>query len=299
MYKSNSQNTRNWGSCSNAEYNNILDCQNSKFIWTESGSWNQPAPNCTICPSTRNNQNANAIDDSEHPHYTWKIPTDLHADGAKCVIRIRYNITTKDFGGDSWNVFSNSNGANSKVKQNPVSDFVGFGTNVSGPIRLNINTAQTGRTFEDRSHTFQIRKRPSGLTCGIRTGNDCNIVNLNVRGRRGNIQQTYPAVEYDFVPPDLTVGRNDFLHIQWTGADSNDQGNDGNGRTGTDRSNLVIIPGLGANIPTNINPIFPTNTEPLHFTNDNAAIIKLAFLNQTECDIETNDANNNNNCKVI
>ena len=298
MYQSNSQNVRNWGSCSNITYNNILSCQQNKYVWTESGSWNQPAPNCTICEATRNNQNGNAIGSSEHPNYTWKIPTGVHADGAKCVIRIRYNITTKDFGDDSWNVFSNSNGANSKVKNNPAADFVGLGLNVSGPIRLNVNTAQFGRTFEDRTHVFQIRNRPQGLTCGIRRGDDCNIVNVNVRGRRGNINNVYPAVEYDFVPPDLNVARNDYLHIQWTGADSNDQNNAGNGRAGTDRSNLVIIPGLGANYPTNINPLVRTSDAPLHFTNDNALIARMAFLNQTGCNDDTNNANDDDNCKV-
>lgn len=228
----------------------------------------------------------------------WQIPQGIHADGAKCVLRIRYNITTYDFGSDSWNVFSAANGANSPVKTNPASDFVGLGANVTGPLRLNINTAQFGRTFQDRSHVFQIRKRPSSLPCGLRTNDACNIYNLNVRGRRGNIQQTYPAVEYDFVPPNLQVSRNDYLHIQWTGSDANDQNNAGNGRTGTDRNNIVIIPSVGKNYPTSLNPLLQTNSTPIHFSNDNDKIALMAYLNQTGCDYYTTDTNNNNNCKV-
>ena len=33
---------------------------------------------------------------------------------------------------------------------------VGLGHNVSGPLRLAINTQQTGRVFEDRTHKFKV-----------------------------------------------------------------------------------------------------------------------------------------------
>ena len=113
--------------------------------------------------------------------------------------------------------------------------------------------AQFNRVFEDRSHVFRIKPWPSAtVQYGISA-----IHNFNVRGRRGNIVQVYPAVEYDFVSSGLEgsstlVAQFDHLHIQWCGSDANPQGNAGNGRQATDRHNLVQMESRDQNKPMDI-----------------------------------------------
>jgi len=66
-----------------------------------------------------------------------------------------------------------------------------------------------------------------------------------VRGKRGNIVQTYPGVEYDFSPNQLWINQMDWVHFQWIGSNTNPGNNAGQGTAGTDRSNVVVLNKLG------------------------------------------------------
>jgi hypothetical protein len=101
-------------------------------------------------------------------------------------------------------------------------------------LQMNINTNQFGRTFQDRSHRFAVR--PASDECRGTT-----IHNLQVRGKRGNIVQTFPGMEYDFVPDRLDIQSGECVHIQWTGSNTNPNNNAGQGKQGTDRSNMVLL----------------------------------------------------------
>ena len=157
-----------------------------------------------------------------------------------------------------------------------------------------VNTAQYGRVFEDRSFTFNILKRPTEL-------NEKNIYNLNVQGKRGNIAQVRNCIEYDFVPNRLNVTTDDYIHFQWTGSDYNPHNNAGEGRAGTDRSNIVELKDLKDSYPTDFLDSF--------FTNDDVKR-SLSSLNQPIHDREMcfsyvelmehrNDENNINNCALL
>jgi hypothetical protein len=213
-------------------------------------------------------------------NYTWELPYFPSEKRKRCVFRLRYNISTDDY--DPFGTFSDSNQEKtngvvtqrSPIEQNPLVD-VGFDGRQL--LQLAINTAQTGRTFQDRSHAFWLvsRKDTDGGDC---TGNaaacnfdpipnDVTVYNVFVRGKRGNIVQTFPAVEYDFVPQNLEVTPDDFIAMQWAGSNTHNNGNPagdgqagdaGEGRGGTDRNNICEVKDASTNfcVPFEENTLF-------------------------------------------
>jgi len=231
---------------------------------------------------------------------------------------MRYNISTAD---TPWNLDSSSNGNQDPDKSTgPNSDpyvqaFEPFddasssiiGSNIMGAynLSLNVNTNQYGRTFQDRSYVFFIRPRGSKMPApGANPHSSGTIWNLNIRGKRGNIVDTFPAVEYDFVPQILSLTKGDQIHIQWTGSDYNrnenpnaaeggpeDPANPGNHRA--DRSNMIQIQ---KNDPKMNFPADHDMTKGSFFNGNEAR--RMAFLNQnpqTDCDNWATLLSNNNN----
>jgi hypothetical protein len=278
-FKKHSQNVEGKFECKGTPTeNNEAECVAAGGQWSYTSPWNIDAPECMGNSFSRDNHLGNGRT-GYTASYSWIIPTlskigssYLSADGtANCVLRIRYNISSSDYAG--WNEVDNNgemidasyNNAKSPVQQDP---YVGYGKDGSGyewQLRLALNTDQYCRTFEDRSHTFFISKRPAEITTTHR------IFNLNVRGKRGNIVEAYPAVEYDFTPGDLQISIGDYIHFQWTGCDTNPN-YAGEGTQGTDRSNIVELKDRKKNYPNSF-------SEQKLFGSEDTAF-RFAHLNQ-------------------
>jgi plastocyanin len=167
----------------------------------------------------------------------------------RVVTRMRYNMTTMDYA--PYTTDSDCNQNNNQQNQSPVQQnpTVDVGVEMQG-LRLALNTAQTGRTFQDRSHVMRVMRKPTGEPGTAAMQAAPKILNVNVQGKRGNIVQTFPAVEYDFWPKIAEVNVGDCIAFQWTGSNTHNNGNPagdgqagdaGEGRGGSDRSNLVQI----------------------------------------------------------
>eukprot|EP01104_Vermistella_antarctica_P002452 TRINITY_DN12697_c0_g1_i1.p1 TRINITY_DN12697_c0_g1~~TRINITY_DN12697_c0_g1_i1.p1 ORF type:complete len:612 (-),score=191.55 TRINITY_DN12697_c0_g1_i1:86-1921(-) len=285
-YQKESQNVKSKNFCSDNKFATESTCKANGGVWESADSWDIDPPACREVEWSRDNHLGNGKSGFANM-FNWTIPDDVNDN---CVVRIRYNITTGDY--DGWDARMNAdfNGVEkSPVTQDP--DINVMGRNLT----LALNTDQTGRTFQDRTHTFAIRKRPDSVPDSAR------IWNLNVRGKRGNIVQVYPAVEYDFVPNYLHSRSGDYVHFQWTGCDTNPANNDGEGTAGTDRSNIVQLDAEPANYPGDQN-----KRNNLLFS-DEAMRKRMAYIDQddiegddTKCLTlkELNEKNNNNQAAI-
>jgi len=202
-----------------------------------------PPIDCKTSEFSRVNHLGDKIGGNEH-RYVWKLPHFVTNKDQRCVLRLRYNISTDDY--DPWRTFSDDNG-DDLIEMNPQ---VNLGNGVD--LKLAINTAQFGRVFQDRSHAFIIMNRINDIP------DDKIVKNLNVRGKRGNIVQTFPAVEYDYTPTRKHYSKDDLIHIQWTGSNTHNNNGDGNdgqpgdagqGPDGTDRNNIVQLLEPDENFP--------------------------------------------------
>ncbi|KAK6176563.1 hypothetical protein SNE40_014825 [Patella caerulea] len=243
--------------------NNKADCDKFSFpandpngvkgVWKVAPSHGIAAPICQENQYSRDNHNGNGINGQTNT-FNWTLP---NIEEDNCIFRIRYNVTSNDFNG--WETTSEQNADPLKRVDGakvPLYKNLGFDSRCDASergfllkndpevkifdgldigLKLAVDIRQAGRTFEDRSFRFEVRPRPAGIPA------DANIYNVNVRGKRGNIVQTYPSTEYDFVPADLHATPDDYTHLQWTGSNTNNNGNAGQGLRGTDRHNYVLL----------------------------------------------------------
>ncbi|KAK2171036.1 hypothetical protein NP493_1112g00003 [Ridgeia piscesae] len=202
-------------------------------------------PTCRSAPWSRSNHLGNGRFGAAN-NLTWVLPYFPSGKSQACVLRVRYNVTSEDY--DPSRTDHRYNNEKSPVTDDPYVDVDAGGST----LKLAVDTAHFGRVFQDRTHVFILRPRPPSV------GEKARIYNLNVRGKRGNIVQAFPAVEYDFFPRRLSLRPDDLVHVQWTGSNSHHNGGprgdgqtgaDGEGKAGTDRNNLVQISDLNKNFP--------------------------------------------------
>jgi hypothetical protein len=292
FYQSNSQNVKEKGYCGDKtnlgiqqQPNNQNDCENAGFDWIEQPSWGLNAPECDQVPWSRENQLGNGVTGFANM-YNWTMPKGVEpcvaTDNCVCVLRLRYNISTVEDGypnmdrPDTGFIDYSNNDKNSVQFQDPIITLSNdTSSGMTTELAIASDTTQFGRTFQDRSHTWVLKKRPHGVPSNAR------IYNLNVKGKRGNIVQTYPGTEYDFIPQYLYIRLGDYIHFQWTGCDNNPAGNAGEGTDGTDRSNMVQMVNAHASLPAT-DAWLRANKKKVLFQ-DPMLRLRFALLDQPNC----------------
>jgi len=193
----------------------------------------QLGPTCQTIDYSRSNHLGNSGVDDTATRFQMTIPPVIAGTAQardSCVLRLRYNMTSSDY---VRNLTSAANGNNSPIKQDPL---VKIGAANTDYAQLALNTNQVGRTFQDRSYVFEVVPPTTTKT----------VQNMNVRGKRGNIVQVYPGVEYDFVPNKVAVDPNTVLDFQWLGSDYNPRRGCNDGEGGPYRGDNNVAAGLNA-----------------------------------------------------
>lgn len=189
---------------------------------------------CKTIDYSRSNHLGNSGVDDTATRFQMTIPPVIGATGAakdSCVLRLRYNMSSSDY---VRSLNSSLNGQASPIKQDPL---VKVGPLNTDYAQLALNTNQVARTFQDRSYVFQV----------IPAQTTKQVMNVNVRGKRGNIVQTYPSVEYDFIPNKIDADPNTVLAFQWLGSDYNPRRGCNDGEGGPYRGDNNVATGLTAN----------------------------------------------------
>lgn len=278
------------GQKNNNQLNNIInqetqaDCEAADGVWV-AHKYDMAAPPCiqNNWSQVNNLGNAKGTDNGGLPQtVNWNYPSldairkadcfiyrategDATQDFARIQMRMRYNMSTMDYAPYATTAACNQDddgNVQSPVQQNPTVD---VGSYMQG-LKLAINTAQTGRTFQDRSHVIRVMARPKTAAAATiaQLQPAVNVQNIVIQGKRGNIVQTFPAVEYDFYPKEATVKVGDCLAMQWTGSNTHNNGNPGGdgqtgdageGRGGSDRSNLVQLMDKNSTFPIPLDKI--------------------------------------------
>lgn len=144
-------------------------------------------------------------------------------------------------------------------------------------ISIALNTDQAGRTFQDRSFVMNIEPRSS-----TDKFNGCDkVINVATMGKRGNIVQSYPAIEYDWSPVNVDVKQGECLDFHIHGSDFNaaKNPNNGEGWKYSDRTNVMQKSLASHNFPA-FNEVFEKDESKSFFNKEER--YSMAYLGQKE-----------------
>lgn len=211
-YKENTENAKGRGYCSNPKLNNEAQCKANKGTWLTAPA-HGGGLDCLEAPLSRDNHLGNTPT-GWASSYNWTIPDDPN-ENCVLRLRYNISVGDYDaWNTYSDQNLDKTKGIKSPIRNNPTGthrhlffplcfnrthtarhttrvrthtrlikwnrNAVQFEREDTPVIKarnltLALNTAQTGRTFQDRSYTFSIRSRPSNI------GPMDKIFNLNVR----------------------------------------------------------------------------------------------------------------------